>query len=227
MRSRFDRAAAGWETGPRKKMATAIASAMIKALKPQKSDSCADIGAGTGLVSAALAKRTGRVVAYDSSRGMLNELKEKIRISGISNIMPVFLDIEKDPAPQKSFDVVVSSMAMHHVKNTPLFARKLCGMLKAGGRLAIADLEKEDGGFHGDFRNSGAKHKGFDRNRLIAIFRQAGFFGIRFKRAYSALRQGKGGKQKKYHIFLMNAKKPGPKIKAYYGVSRVKPIKIR
>jgi 2-polyprenyl-3-methyl-5-hydroxy-6-metoxy-1,4-benzoquinol methylase len=98
-------------------------------------------------------------------------------------------------------DIAVSSMAMHHVKDTAAFAKKVYKMLKPGGRMAIADLEKEDGTFHGE-DSAGVKHHGFERSGLEKKFKAAGFKNIRFSTAYEIPR----GK-KEYPVFLMIGEK--------------------
>lgn len=60
-------------------------------------------------------------------------------------------------------DVIVSAMALHHVKEP---SKQLClfaKALKKGGTIAIADLAKEDGSFHSD--NNGVYHLGFRLRR--------------------------------------------------------------
>lgn len=74
-------------------------------------------------------------------------------------------------------------------------------MIKPGGHVAIADLEKEDGLFH-SANPSGVEHSGFERNAVGSDFSKAGFKNIRFTNAYNVKREGR-----EYPIFLMTGEK--------------------
>ena len=72
----FDEAAVVWDEDPdRIEMARAIASAMIRELRPEGNEIALDYGAGTGLISLELRGHVKRIVAADSSAGMLNILR--------------------------------------------------------------------------------------------------------------------------------------------------------
>ena len=92
----------------------------------KNSDAVRDYGAGTGLVSLALRQRVSRVLAADSSHGMLDVLGGKIRAAGIANIQPVFLDLEDPARTPPTVDAIVSSMTLHHVRD-PLIPRQGAG----------------------------------------------------------------------------------------------------
>lgn len=197
----FDERAGDWDKTDRINMASAIAKKMIAELKPEKTTEAADIGAGTGLVSIEISKTAKSIVAMDSSPGMLSVLGEKIAAGNIQNVTTMLFDADTDEVPAGSFDMVVSTMAMHHVKDTAAFARRIFDMLRHGGKFGIADLEKEDGSFHGA-NPDGVIHNGFDRDTLEGEFRNAGFHGIRFTTAYTANRGNAS-----FSVFLMTGEK--------------------
>ena len=167
----------------------------------------ADFGAGTGLVTLEIAKRVKYITAIDSSEGMLEVLKEKIKSGGIGNVSTLAIDIEKDPVGLNGLDFITSSMAIHHVEDTAKMASVFYGMLKPGGMAALADLEKEDGSFHNSGNTAGVKHNGFDRTDLGAVFQKAGFKNIRFTTAYNVERKNEKGESRLYPIFLLLAEK--------------------
>jgi ubiquinone/menaquinone biosynthesis C-methylase UbiE len=101
-----------------------------------------DVGAGTGALSLAIAQRLteGRVVGIDPTEEMLRRAQDNARATGLaSRIEFRQASAEALPFPDASFDVVVSSIALHHT----IVRRSLTEMarvLKPGGCLAVADM---------------------------------------------------------------------------------------
>jgi ubiquinone/menaquinone biosynthesis C-methylase UbiE len=198
----FDEKAGSWDNPERSKMAETIGSQMIQYLSLTKEDIAADYGAGTGLITFQLAPLVKKVMAIDSSIGMISMLNEKIKSMNVNNVETLILDLEKHMFSGRKFDVIASSMTLHHIQDTNALVKKFYDMLNNDGRIAIADLDEEDGTFHEDDQLLGVKHHGFDRNRLKDAFESAGFKHERFETVYTIKR-----KQKDYPIFLMTAVK--------------------
>jgi hypothetical protein len=77
-------------------------------------------------------------------------------------------------------------------------------LLAPRGHLCIADLEREDGSFHGaDFDG----HHGFERPALTDELTRAGFTHVRFTDCTSMIRDGVS-----YPVFLATAVTPGPSV---------------
>lgn len=57
-------------------------------------------------------------------------------------------------------------MAFHHLNDPGAMIKKMKSLLKPQGRLAIVDLDKEDGTFHPDNRGMGVKHFGFSKDEI-------------------------------------------------------------
>lgn len=155
-----------------------------------------DFGAGTGLVSGKLAPHVGRIVAVDVSRAMLEQLAKKPELAGKVEIL--CQDLLHQPL-ERRFDLVVSAMAMHHVEDTRALVRSLHAHLVPGGRVALADLDREDGSFHPP-GTEGVFHHGFERQSLGAMLQEAGFSDVRFVTACEVTRDGC-----RYPIFLATA----------------------
>jgi hypothetical protein len=45
-------------------------------------------------------------------------LQEKIDQNAITNMMPLYIDLLKDPLPDEKFDLIYSLMTMHHIIDT-------------------------------------------------------------------------------------------------------------
>ncbi|MCA9634511.1 MAG: class I SAM-dependent methyltransferase [Myxococcales bacterium] len=157
-----------------------------------------DFGAGTGLVCSKIAPLVDRVLAVDISEAMLAQLAAKPELQGKVEIR--CQDILHAPLGE-TVDLVVSAMAMHHVEDTDALLRTLHDHLAPGGRVALADLDAEDGSFHPP-DTQGVFHAGFDRDDLRARLAAAGFVDVEFTTACEVHRDARG-----YPIFLALARK--------------------
>jgi len=96
-------------------------------------------------------------------------------------------------------------MTLHHIPDTASLFSQWYGMLATGGRLYFADLDVEDGSFHGD--NTGVFHLGFDRSLLKRFLRDAGFKDIRDVTAATVQRVAEGTGTRGFLVFLIIARK--------------------
>jgi ubiquinone/menaquinone biosynthesis C-methylase UbiE len=203
----FDNDAQVWDENPvRRELGEAVGKAIAAAMPLKSSNTVLDYGAGTGLVSLALCNQVCRVLAADSSQGMLDVLAAKTKAAGIVNIQPVFLDLEDPAATPPTVDALASSMTLHHVRDIPRLARIFFSMLRTGGHIALADLATEAGDFHPD--NTGVHHFGFDADWLRATFAAAGFADARTTLAHTVRKQVVSGETKDFPILLLTADKP-------------------
>ena len=201
----FEQAAIVWDNDPnRVQMAKTIADAMIRALHPRGTEIVMDYGTGTGLVALQLQKHVGRIIAVDSSPKMLAVLGQKLTAEGITNIEPREWSVGEDTGVLPRFDCIVSSMTLHHVRDTVAAARTFHSLLLPGGRIAIADLDAENGEFHE--KPGIAEHDGFDRKQLKQVFSRAGFVDIRFAEAATITKpSSRTGTSRNFSIFLFTA----------------------
>ncbi len=203
MASSFDVRAQTWDEEPRRvKLAADIFAALEQAVPLRAEWTALDYGTGTGLLALALAARVRRVLAVDSSAGMLAVLAQKARAGGCANVETLHADFSKDPLPPGPLDLVASAMTLHHVADVAGLLRTFFALLAPGGRIALADLDAEDGSFHGA-NAPGVHHLGFDRAALARLLADAGFIDVRFS---DAARNEKNGRV--YAVFLAAARKP-------------------
>lgn len=201
--SRFDERAKTWDTGPRLKLAEAVTASIKKNVDFSSSQSAADFGAGTGLITLAIAPLVKNITAVDSSKEMLEVLKEKAESFGLKNVDTLFGDTDSKEIRSMKFDVIVSSMTLHHIKSTEEAAALFYEILNNSGTVAIADLDEEKGDFHPN--NDDVHHFGFDRDELKKAFLKAGFSSINFDTAYVMKKPSSTGEIKDYSIFLLVA----------------------
>ena len=205
LNTNFDSQAKTWDDDPMKTIrAEAVAREIMAQIPLAPHMTALEYGCGTGLLSFALQTQLRHITLADSSSGMLDVLREKIAVGGISNMSPLKLDLITDPLPPERYDVIHSLMTLHHVSDIDVVLQGLHSLLTAPGYLCIADLDSEDGSFHGpDFSG----HKGFDRDTLQQQAALAGFGNIRFSSVFTIRKAVAGGGEKDFPVFLMIAEK--------------------
>jgi 2-polyprenyl-3-methyl-5-hydroxy-6-metoxy-1,4-benzoquinol methylase len=202
----FDSRAKTWDSDPKKvERAAQVAQAIRAALPLQPGMTALEVGCGTGLLSFAMQSDFAHITLADTSEGMLDVLAAKIAESGVTNMVPLRLDLSTNPAPVSRFDVTYSLMVLHHIPDTDHILRQFHALLKPGGWLAIADLDAEDGTFHTD--GSTDVHLGFERAALQKQVETAGFVGVKFSTPY-IIRKKIGEAEKSFPVFLLIAQKP-------------------
>ncbi len=197
--SRFDKLAQEWDLNPRRVESAKNTTSKIKELIDIRDKDIIDYGSGSGLVAFDLFEEARSVVAMDNSTGMLQEIENKIQKSDIKNITTLLHDIDHEELEEGKFDIFVSAMTMHHIKDTKAFLQKAKNSLKKGGYIAISDLESEDGSFHSR-GNDGVEHFGFDLENIREIFESIGM-EIVFLEIIETI-----SKEKDFNIFLVVAK---------------------
>ena len=198
--SEFDAKAATWDADPVKvDRAAAVATGIRERVPLSRHMQAMEFGCGTGLLSFFLQPELGHITLVDSSEGMLQVAAQKIAAGNIDNMEPLRLDLATDPLPTQRFDLIYSLMTAHHVPDTARLLRDMHALLEPGGYLCVADLDAEDGAFHGE---GFAGHNGFDRAQLGELAEQAGFRAAGFSTVFRMTR-GSGDAAREYTIFLM------------------------
>lgn len=200
----FDSKARQWDENPVfRERAEKIAAGIRAAVPLSKSMAALDYGSGSGLLSFPLKDELGQITLSDTSAGMLEVVREKMLAQGVTNMATVRADLSVAGLPDTRFDLIYSSMTLHHIPDTDGILAAFHAHLNPGGWLGIADLDREDGSFHGIEVDV---HHGFDRDALAARLRQAGFSQISFDTVFEIEKDQPQGKRA-YPVFLMVARK--------------------
>jgi len=204
IRKDFDREAEQWDANPgRVKLAGDVAAAIIRTVNLATDMDILDFGCGTGLLTLKLQPFVKTITGADSSQGMLNALQQKIERHALDNVHIQFVDFEKGEQVKGTYHLIVSSMTLHHVPDTLAIFKVWHGLLHPGGQVCFADLDTEDGSFHGD--NTGVFHLGFDREKLKAMLHEAGFIDVRDTTATVMKKAVAGEGERAFPIFLLTA----------------------
>jgi len=200
----FDAKAATWESNPGHVQRTRAIARAIRSLVPlSRTMRAMEVGCGTGLLSFALHEDLGTVLATDPSQGMIDVLEGKIEAAKAENIRTSRMDLLKEPV-QGCFHLVFLQMALHHIPDVEGFLLSAWEMLEQGGWLCIADLDSEDGSFHGP--DTEGLHLGFDRPDLVRDVQGAGFHVVDIDTVFEIHRESDAG-ERRYPIFLLVARK--------------------
>jgi ubiquinone/menaquinone biosynthesis C-methylase UbiE len=201
--SDFDARAATWDDDPAKvERAQGIADAIVREASLTASMHALEYGCGTGLIGFMLRPHLAELTLADVSDGMLAVARKKIAATRDPHVHAIKLDLMTDPLPAQRFDLVFSAMTLHHIPDTAGILRRFRAVLQEPGLLCIADLDREDGSFHGEGFDG---HLGFDRDELAEKARKAEFPDVRMSTAYE-MQKGAAGKLRTYPIFLMVAR---------------------
>jgi len=197
----FNAEAALWDEKPaRVKLAGDIASAMLAAADLTGDMDVLDFGCGTGLLTLALQPFCRTVTGADSSSGMLGVLAAKAAQAGLGNVLTHHIDPAAPRLPAGPFQLIVSSMTLHHVQEPGHALSQLHAAAAPGGMLCLADLEPDGGLFHDD--NQGVFHFGFDREDLRALFAGAGFALVSLETAARVAKPTADDPERGFGVFL-------------------------
>ncbi len=125
-----------------------IADSIVKASGINSDSTVVDVGCGTGFLTQHIATRTqgrGRIVGVDLSASMLQMAKDNLGKLGLLGSVEFRVgDAEKLPVDDRFADAVVGNMVLHHCPRPRRVISEMSRILKDGGRLAVADLEKHN-----------------------------------------------------------------------------------
>jgi len=131
----------------------------------------ADLGCGTGSITAALAPHVGRVVGVDQSPAMLRAAAR--RTGRLGNVELRQGSLEALPLEDESVDGALLVLALAYVTDPAAPLREARRVLRPGGRAVVVDLLRHD---REDFRRQmGQASSGFEPEALDRALRSAGF----------------------------------------------------
>ncbi|MEA3315930.1 MAG: class I SAM-dependent methyltransferase [Campylobacterota bacterium] len=201
--SRFNILAKEWDSKPQR-----VESAMkfVEHIKGNvnkdiKSYHILDYGCGSGLVSFGFGNDVKLVTGLDYSIGMVERYNEKSKELNLSHLKAIKHNINEESLDSNKYDLIVTNMTMHHIKDISDFVYKLKDGLKKDGELYIADLSTEDGTFH-SMGNEDVEHLGFKKEYIIDIFNDVGLKNIKYNILQTIKKEDNS-----YPIFVISGKK--------------------
>jgi len=202
----FDKDASQWDENPvRVKLVRDVANTIRKQVKLKPEMNVMDFGCGTGLLTLHIQPFVHSITGIDSSKGMLDVLNSKIRKLKLDNTSSSFIDLDKGDILAGKYDLIVSNMTLHHIKNVDSLLIRFYNVLNPGGYLCLCDLDSEEGKFHDD--NTGVFHNGFSREELIKKYSNAGFENVTDTTAAEVTKPNIDGELQTFSIFLITGQK--------------------
>jgi ubiquinone/menaquinone biosynthesis C-methylase UbiE len=143
----------------------------------------ADLGAGTGIFSAPLAKAVapgGRVYAVEVDKAFLPMIEGRAKDGGIANIRPVLGEFSDPKLPAQDVDLAFMHDVLHHVQDRAGYLKAAGRYVKANGRFAIIDYRAEQSPHRDEPAlivseeqvASWMKSAGFGRMERVEIFKE-------------------------------------------------------
>ena len=108
----------------------------------------ADIGAGPGIFSLALAKAvgpTGKVYAEEVDQAFIDRINQKLQEQHITNVQPVLGVFTNPRLPAADVDLAFFHDVLHHIEDRSGFLKTLAASIKPSGRVAIIEYDAATG----------------------------------------------------------------------------------
>ena len=163
VKEHFNQTAKKWDSKEKVDRMEAISSKVVEILKLDTKIDILDFGCGTGLFGLHLSPFIKSLIGLDSSEEMLSIFNKKTE--GLDNISCENCSIQNFQ-PKQNFDLIISSMVFHHLENPEETLSYLKKLINKNGRIAIVDLQTEDGNYHPNNSEMGVKHFGFNKETI-------------------------------------------------------------
>lgn len=169
----FAGAAGAWDQLRARVYGRGVGVEALLALLPS-SWTVADLGCGTGALTAELAPRVARVIAVDQSAAMLRAARR--RTEGLANVELHEADLARIPLEGGSCDAALLVLVLAYLEDPAPALAEAVRIVRPGGRVAVVDaLRHDDETLR---RRMGQARAGFEPGALAALLGGAGLAAV-------------------------------------------------
>jgi ubiquinone/menaquinone biosynthesis C-methylase UbiE len=121
---------------------------IVAALHLQPGNVVADLGAGSGIFTVALARAVGdrgKVYAVDIDQKLLDYIAEKVKREGLGNVRTVLGQFADPLLPSADVDVAFMHDVLHHIEDKAVYLKQLVRYMAPSGRIAIVEPDARKG----------------------------------------------------------------------------------
>jgi ArsR family transcriptional regulator len=161
----------------------------------------ADVGTGTGILAAELARLGLRVVAVDHSEKMLEAARAKFAALGVS-VELRHGEADALPLGDGEMHAAFAHMVLHYLPSPAEAIREMARVVGPGGRVIVVDFVRHD--FEWMRQDLGVAWLGFDLEELASWFEAAGLEGFA-----SEQHAAQGAARDLPATFIASARRPG------------------
>lgn len=203
----FDQIAGQWDSMQESFFSEAVRDKALRTAGVKAGCLAADIGAGSGFITAGLLDRGVQVIAVDQSEAMLAEMRRKF--AGASGIEYRQGEAEALPIEAEAVDYAFANMYLHHVESPADAIKEMVRILKPGGRLVITDLDEHSHEFLAQEQHD--RWLGFKRADVRAWFVAAGLKNVTVEDSEEQCCSTSccGGEKAAISIFVASGEKEG------------------
>jgi ubiquinone/menaquinone biosynthesis C-methylase UbiE len=190
-----------------------VADSILKASDVKPGNTVVDVGCGTGFLTRQAVMQIqgkGRVVGVDLSPSMLEKAEDNLSKLALHGSVEFRVgDAENIPVQDDFADAVVGNMILHHCAKPKQAVLEMTRILKEGGRVAVADLEKHNERW---LREEMAdRWLGFDLAKVKKWFQDAGLESVKVELARTkCCGISLHGRKAEIGIFVASGSKPKP-----------------
>jgi len=170
----FEQVAGQWDQMRQGFFPDSVRDVAMATAKVEAGRLAADVGAGTGFMTAGLLHKGLRVIAIDQSEAMLAEMTRKF--SAFDTLDCRLGESQNLPIPDGSVDYAFSNMYLHHVESPAMAIQEMVRIVKPGGKVVITDLDEHEFEFLRAEQHD--RWMGFKREEVRLWLSQAGLRDI-------------------------------------------------
>ncbi|HEY7482682.1 MAG TPA: methyltransferase domain-containing protein [Gemmatimonadales bacterium] len=166
------------DTGSAQDDFEADAKRLVTALQLHAGQTVADIGAGHGELTVALAREvgpSGRVYATEIDQDRLRDVRQAADAARLENVSVIEAHATRTNLPDQCCDALVLRKVYHHFDRPELMNASLRQSLKPGGLLAIIDFQPDGKESADPVNRDTGDHHGVTSETVVRELTRAGF----------------------------------------------------